>query len=428
MIFGGDCHLINEFLETKSEKSIFGLLQYFNSLLRSFGHVRTFISIIIIISIFIVAIITNLRAVVSHFYFILIFQVIFANNPISGLIILAAIGTADYKAMFAALLTSSLAFLFAKILQQDILGNLNGFFGYNAVLHAVVSVGYLPTLYESIDLDEPRFWLFLIFVTLISVYFTSAFANLFRYLWHYPIPCFTIPFNVLQYVLIFCLLNNSIPPRILSSHLLEPRFKYEGNQSEVAIASTNENSTVNLSYVELSSLQRRHAREKVEDLEESEIDQNWSPTDFDRETETSTQKTVKNFSNGTHLNWGETFSGTIIALSQVYGLKDIPCSILMFLALIVYSPTTALFCYIGSFFGTLVGIFLSSDFEKVYNGIWGYNGLLCGGALAGFGFVLTAQSAFLALIAVLFCTVFQHFITPLFDTVSKHFSLNRFFR
>lgn len=330
------------------------------------------------------------------------------------------IASANYRAMFAALLTSSLAFLFAKLLQQDVLGNLNGFFGYNAVLHAVVSIGYLPSIYESIAIDEPKFWMFLFFTTLISVYFTTAFANLFRYLFHYPIPCFTLPFNILQYLLIFCILNNSIPPKILSPRLLEPSIKSNLNNLELVTPAQNDSIMSNLSSYSVNGLLRRKRNENegneifVEDISH---DQKWQLDDFEKEIKNSSLVVDENLMNKTHLHWGETFSGTITALSQVYGLNDIPCSILMFLALIIYSPTTALFCYSGSFVGTLVGVILSSNFEKVYNGMWGYNGLLCGGALAGFGFVLTPQSAFLALIATLFCTVFQHFITPLFTSV-----------
>lgn len=353
-----------------------------------------------------------------HFIF---FQVIQANNPISGLFIILAIGIASYKAMFSALLMSSLAFIFAKLIQQDILGNLNGFFSYNAVLHAVVSVGYVPTVYSTVSVSEPKFWLFLFMVTLISVYFTSSFANLFRYVWHYPIPCFTIPFNILQYILIFCLLNNTIPPRILSSHLLDPPIKWSGNHSELADQIKNESFMINstLSSPDLNGSRQRRDVDGENYLEALlDNEQKWTSTDDNIEIKLPEEEQIGDFSNATHLHWGEFFSGTIMALSQVYGLNDIPCSVLMFLALVVYSPTTALFSYAGSFVGTLLGVFLTSDYEKVYNGTWGYNGLLSSGALAGFGFVLTPQSAFLAFIAVLFCTVFQHFITPLFDSVS----------
>ncbi|KAK6617605.1 hypothetical protein RUM44_005193 [Polyplax serrata] len=350
LLFGGDCHAVNEFLITKSEKSIFALLQYLNSLLRSFGYV------------------------------------IQANNPISGLFIILAIGIASYKAMFSALLMSSLAFIFAKLIQQDILGNLNGFFSYNAVLHAVVSVGYVPTVYSTVSVSEPKFWLFLF-----------------------------------MYILIFCLLNNTIPPRILSSHLLDPPIKWSGNHSELADQIKNESFMINstLSSPDLNGSRQRRDVDGENYLEALlDNEQKWTSTDDNIEIKLPEEEQIGDFSNATHLHWGEFFSGTIMALSQVYGLNDIPCSVLMFLALVVYSPTTALFSYAGSFVGTLLGVFLTSDYEKVYNGTWGYNGLLSSGALAGFGFVLTPQSAFLAFIAVLFCTVFQHFITPLFDSIN----------
>lgn len=393
LVFVGDCENINNYLQEKSGKTVFILLQYLNSLLRSFG------------------------------------QVIFANNPISGLLILLAIGISDYKAMLTAILLSSLGFLFAKLLQQDYLGNLNGFFSYNSVLHAVVSVSLLPQLYDSISIAEPKFWLFLIMTTFISVYVTSALANLLRYLGQHPVPCLTLPFNVLQFMLIFCLLNNSMPSKILSNHLIEAPVaktpKYDDFPIfELGIPGKNETQPLNVH----ETFQLDEAFEKNRRKRKSYGRRNATKESIDRKgrnriwVRSVTDATFNNSlseeeslpSNKTHLNWGKIFSGTIVSLSQVYGLNNIPGSVLMYLALVIYSPTTALFSYLGSLLGTLIGVHFASDPEEIYNGIWGYNGLLCAAGLGGYGFVLTVHSMILALTSVVFSTVLQHFMTPLF--------------
>lgn len=332
--------------------------------------------------------------------------------------------------MLTAILTSSLAFAFAKLLQQDSLGNLNGFFGYNPVLHGVVSVGFLPYFYPSIDINEPKFWLFIIITTFISVYTTSALANLFRYLGQHPVPCFTLPFNLLQFMLIFCLLHNSMPSKILSNHLIEAPETKTGKYEELPILEViipGKNDSVlhdpfHIDETLEKNLEKRmnHGRRNVEkeNIDQRNRNRIWLRSVDDASLNNSLNVTENPISNQTHLNWGKIFAGTIVSLSQVYALNNIPGSVLMYLALVIYSPTTALFSYLGALLGTLIGVHFALDPEEIYNGVWGYNGLLCAGGLAGFGYVLTVQSAVLAFSAVIFSTVLQHFMTPMFIYVS----------
>lgn len=336
-----------------------------------------------------------------------------------------AIAVADYKAFLSGLMTSSLAFVFAMLLQQDPTANLNGLFGYNPVLHGVVSVGLLPYFY-NIDISEPKFWLFLIFTTFLSVYVTSASFNFFQYLGRFPVHCFTLPFNLLQFLLIFSLLHNSIPSKILSNHLIEAPGMNLTKPSEPlmpVLPPTNSTLIVNLresleNVVENNRRKRKsHGRKNPnKETERKGRDRIW--TRSVQEVEIKENITLEEITNRTdHLNWGKVFSGTIVAASQVYGLNHIPCAVLIYLAILIYSPTTAAFSYVGSILGTLTGTFFAVSPQDVYEGIWGYNGLLCAASLGGFGFVLTLQSAILTLTAVLFSTGLQHFLAPLFVQV-----------
>lgn len=182
------------------------------------------------------------------------------------------IGIADYLALLAGIYASTVSFIIALVFRQDSHAIINGGYGFNPVLHGVVSVGALPSIYPEIQMFPPRFWLFLLITTILSVYATSAFNNLFKHINQHPIPCFSLPFNLLQFMLIYCLLHNTMPEGILSDHLLQAPA-YRSNQTEF------------------------NTTEEVFNITQI------------------TNSTVPIVSG--HLNWGETFSGTIVAITQV---------------------------------------------------------------------------------------------------------------
>lgn len=183
------------------------------------------------------------------------------------------IGIANYLALLAGIYTSTLSFIIALLFRQDSHAIFNGGYGFNPVLHGVVSVGALPSIYPEIQVFPPKFWLFLLITTVMSVYATSAFNNLFKHINQYPIPCFSLPFNLLQFMLIYCLLHNTMPDGILSDHLLTaPAFR----------------------------------------LNETALESNTTEEIFNFTENATTEPLVSE-----HLNWGETYEGTIVAISQV---------------------------------------------------------------------------------------------------------------
>lgn len=68
--------------------------------------------------------------------------------------------------------------------------------------------------------------------------------------------------------------------------------------------------------------------------------------------------------------------------------------------------------------GTLLGVLFANSNLEIYDGVWGYNALLCAACLGGFCFVLNVQSTVLAFSSVIFTTALQHFIHPVFIKVS----------
>ncbi|XP_021921407.1 urea transporter 2-like isoform X2 [Zootermopsis nevadensis] len=111
------------------------------------------------------------------------------------------------------------------------------------------------------------------------------------------------------------------------------------------------------------------------------------------------------------VDWGGVFSGVVLSMSQVYGVSQAPTAILIYLAVIVYSPISAAFAVLGAAIGTLTGLLLT-DVDTyavaggVYDGTWGFNGLLSAMCLGGVFFVLNWP----ATIAVVLCSFLSTFI------------------
>jgi hypothetical protein len=51
----------------------------------------------------------------------------------------------------------------------------------------------------------------------------------------------------------------------------------------------------------------------------------------------------------------QVFSGVVLSMSQVYGIRHAPAAILMYLAVLIYSPIMAAFAVLGATIGTLTG-------------------------------------------------------------------------
>jgi Flp pilus assembly protein TadB len=51
----------------------------------------------------------------------------------------------------------------------------------------------------------------------------------------------------------------------------------------------------------------------------------------------------------------QVFSGVVLSMSQVYGISHAPTAILMYLAVLIYSPIMAAFAVLGATLGTLTG-------------------------------------------------------------------------
>nr|CAD7264809.1 unnamed protein product [Timema shepardi] len=227
----GDCHQLTEFLSKKRFDSLWGPIKFLDALLRGYG------------------------------------QVVFANNPVSGLLIAVALTVANLEASIAGLITASSGLLVSMdwtkgprhelacgggpgmgctlwgsefnrrrvmaladrwgsvpsglgpwgsvsvgtgltgrvFMKQNSASISAGLTVYNPLLVGLVTVSVLPTMYD-IQVD-PMIWVFMMAAAVLSVYVASALASLLAYMGQHPVPCFTMPFYISQ-IMLFLIITN----------------------------------------------------------------------------------------------------------------------------------------------------------------------------------------------------------------------------
>nr|CAD7399628.1 unnamed protein product [Timema poppensis] len=132
-------------------------------------------------------------------------KVVFANNPLSGLLIAVVLTVANLEASIAGLITASSGLLVSMFMKQNSASISAGLTVYNPLLVGLVTVSVLPAMYD-IQMD-PMIWVFMMAAAVLSVYVTSALASLLAYMGQHPVPCFTMPFNISQ-IMLFLIITN----------------------------------------------------------------------------------------------------------------------------------------------------------------------------------------------------------------------------
>ncbi|XP_011303656.1 urea transporter 1 isoform X3 [Fopius arisanus] len=108
------------------------------------------------------------------------------------------------------------------------------------------------------------------------------------------------------------------------------------------------------------------------------------------------------------IDWGMVFRGVVTSSSQVFAVDNVIAGSVIYLAIMIYSPTTALFSLIGAIIGSLSALGLGVPYEGVYSGLWGYNSLLSTSSLGGIFLVLNPQTALLSFTAGTFTVLLQY--------------------
>ncbi|XP_057337291.1 urea transporter 2-like isoform X2 [Microplitis mediator] len=220
-------------------------------------------------------------------------QVIFANNPLSGLLILLALLFSSPLVICTGLLTGFLGLTVSMLIQEPLQNIENGLTVYNPVLVGCITYSLFPNNYNNGHWDS--FSILLTFIaTILSVYLTRSLAT-------DNVPCVTLPFNLIETILFIILI-------------------IQGDDSKINLIETN----------------------NIVNTTDNFINQN-----------------AKSNENSTNLDWGMVLRGMVVSSSQAYGVDNVPAGSIIYLALVIYSPVTAIFSFTGAVFGALI-VFLSS--------------------------------------------------------------------
>ncbi|XP_046750971.1 urea transporter 1-like [Diprion similis] len=316
----GDFSILRDFLSKKRNRSPWIVLKFLDALLRGYG------------------------------------QVVFANNPISGLLIAGAFAFFIPGMMLMAICAGIIGLSLSMLIADEPRSQLeNGLTVFNPILCGSLTYTSRPDVFDSFD---GRLFSYLFVALIFSVYLARALES-------GKLPCLSAPCNVVQVIFIFTLASRG------------------SNISPVA-----ENTT-------------------------AEVHGTSTPDLF---PENYTEASVLNNSDD-HVNWGMVFRGMLTSSGQVYTADNVAVSSIIYLAILTYSPITAAFSFTGAMVGSLTGLALDVPIEEVYSGSWGYNGLLTTSSLGGLFFVLNFQTTIAAVFAGMFATILQSVFTPLFAKI-----------
>ncbi|XP_078075686.1 urea transporter 2-like isoform X2 [Mustelus asterias] len=251
-------------------------------------------------------------------------QVMFVNNPLSGIVILAGLILQNPWWALNGLVGTVFSTLAALLFSQNRSAIAAGLYGYNGIL-----VGLL--IADFCEKGDWYWWLLLpvIFTSMTCPVISSALAAV---MGRWELPVFTLPFNIAVGLFMAATgHNNQHFPQVF----IEPV--------------TSQNIT-------------------------------WSD-----------------------LNVPMLLRAIPVGIGQVYGCNNPWTGGIFLVALIISSPVICLHATIGSCVGILAGLSLASPFQKIYEGLWGYNCVLACSAVGGMFYVLTWQTHLLAIICSFFC-------------------------
>ncbi|XP_045134417.1 urea transporter 2-like [Portunus trituberculatus] len=281
-------------------------------------------------------------------------QVVFVNNPLSGLLILIGLFVADVTVAGATVFCTIIAFFVAKVLLDLPDGQISaGLPLFSPVLVGSVTASLFTLFFHSPI--TPAVWGYMGLAAALSV---CIFAGLNHLLASHNLPAYTLPFNIAT-ALIFLGMRGAgyganptvDTPSELPSTTDSPAF----------------NSLENVTLV--------------------------TPDD-------SLQERV--------------CLGMLLSSGQVWAVESVACSVLVGIAMLLCSPLLTAACFVGGAVGTLTALVVSEGpYAAAYAGVWGYNGFLAGGAMLFF-VVASPRVVVLAVLNALLATFIQSALVPVF--------------
>eukprot|EP00736_Rhodelphis_marinus_P014212 Rmarinus@m.3321 len=284
-------------------------------------------------------------------------QVIFMNNPLSGIIILFALFFDSYWGALLGLIGVTVATAAAKALQLERSAIRNGLFGCNGLLVGLALASFNRSNQEVEELDpltldqggevDSSLIPVLLVLTIVSTVMMVAVGNFLVPV--YGIPPLSLPFNfTMTMYFVACTLAFWYYPVDSHPDLLEPKLE-RGSNSE--------------------------------------------------------------------LDWEEVATSILRSYSYIFFGRSLTSACMIIVAIIVCSPLSALMSVVGACASTIVALTFGLEPEYIYDGTYASNSLLVSIAIGGMFFVLTKPCFFITLLAVVITTITTAALQTLFSPV-----------
>ncbi|KAF7386674.1 hypothetical protein HZH66_011126 [Vespula vulgaris] len=291
-------------------------------------------------------------------------QVAFANNPLSGLLIVIALGATAPKILAFSAATGFLGLLLSMLMKDSQHVIENGLTVLNPLLIGALSCGLVPNFYGEFDAFS---YLLILIGTIISVYLTRSLGT-------DKFPCTNSGYTYFTW---FCC--------IAEISLWRMRNYVQTRDATCTLYSRcfEDNATSDARIGDASFI-----AENVTDV---------------------------------NVDWGMVFRGMVVSSSQLFSMDNVVAGAVIYLAVLIYSPTTAGFSFAGVFIGTLAGLELGAPHNEVFTGLWGFNCFLTGAALGGNLFVINVQTVAATLVAIVYTLVLQYVLRIIFGKIGLPF-------
>lgn len=269
-------------------------------------------------------------------------QVMFQNNPLTGLVILVGIFWAEYSiphsppvgwGAMIALVTGTVT---AMVLGVDRKSITNGLYGFNAILVGIA----LSTFLQWNVILVVYLILGAIISTIVMTAISSAFTNWGITAMTFPFVLTTWFFLLAAYFFIHLLLVNPGVPALPTSSGINTLLRPDRT---------------------------------------SLIDGN--------------------------LSWFNLIQSLFRGVSQVFLMDNLVTGILFVIALLISSRLAALYALVGSAVGFIIALLLGGDGYSIYHGLYGYNSVLGTIAVGSVYFVASWKTAIYAILCAILCTI-----------------------
>lgn len=278
-------------------------------------------------------------------------QVVFVNNPISGLLILLGLFIADVNVGYATLYCSIVALSVCKAVLSLPDSQISaGLPLFSPVLVGSVTASLFTPFFNAPI--TPAVWGYM---GLAAAFSAVVFAGLCHLLSAHNLPAYTLPFNIATSIMFLGMRGAGYAVDPTTDPTTDPATDPIGNMTLGGAP-----------------------------FEPAEV------------------------------SWSKVWLGALLSAGQVWAVENVVCSVLVGVGMLLCSPLLTATCFIGGTIGTVTALVVSAaPYDLIYAGVWGYNGFLASGAIIFF-LVPSARVVLLAILNALLATFTQAALLPVF--------------